>query len=85
MGRRCHAHGVGRIDPWYFVASPPLVNSEMVPGWRILACRMVVMLLDLPVTILTIPFFVLRVAAFVPGSLAVHVTYVFLGRASNGT
>jgi hypothetical protein len=41
--------------------------------------QMVVMLLDLPVTILTIPFFALRVAAFAPGSLAVHATYVFLG------
>jgi len=38
-----------------------------------------VMLLDFPVTILTIPFFALKVAAFTPGSLAVRAMYVIIG------
>lgn len=41
--------------------------------------QMFVMLLDLPVTILTVPFFALKVAAFTPGSLAVHAIYVLFG------
>ena len=39
----------------------------------------IVMLLDFPVTILTIPLFVLKVAGFTPGSLAVRTMYIVLG------
>jgi hypothetical protein len=41
--------------------------------------QMVVMLLDFPVTTLTIPLFALRVAVFTPGSLAVRTMYIVLG------
>jgi len=41
--------------------------------------QMFVMLLDLPVTILRIPFFPVSTVDFAPGSLAVHTIYVPLG------
>ncbi len=41
--------------------------------------EMLLMLLDLPVTILTVPFFALKVAYFTPGSLVVRTIYVLVG------
>jgi hypothetical protein len=41
--------------------------------------QMFVMLLDFPATILTVPLFALKVAAFTPGSLAVRTIYVLVG------